>query len=234
MTNRDRILDYIQKLPGRDDDEIAVALGISHRQAVNAACRQLEKARVISRRTGAKGKLVNYPVPQGKQPVQPQAQPTEQRAIEASLLGPTQDWFWEGNVCHSLARHLVTKGWTLLSMADTKTRQQGVDLHLQMGGRELVIEAKGYPSDQYRDPSKRGQKKPTNPSMQAGHWYAHALLKAICLQKDYPHAQVAMAFPDYSKYRALYDKTRHVLDAAKIAVLFIVETGEVEAFSLTE
>lgn len=61
MSNSDRVLDFIQRFPGRDDDEIASDLAISPRQQVNQICRRLEREGRIRRAPGGAGKIVNYP-----------------------------------------------------------------------------------------------------------------------------------------------------------------------------
>jgi hypothetical protein len=50
----------------------------------------------------------------------------------------------------------------------------------------LLVEAKGYPSKNYRDPRRSGEVKPTNPTNQAQQWYSHALLKVVRLQTKNP------------------------------------------------
>lgn len=62
LTHSDRILDFVRRFPGRDDDEIATALGIQPRQTVNLNCRKLERMGCLERRAGAGGKVSNFPV----------------------------------------------------------------------------------------------------------------------------------------------------------------------------
>ena len=87
-----------------------------------------------------------------------------------------KDWFWEGNVVETLARYLSNEGWTILSRADTYSKQQGVDIHAHRKSATLLVEVKGYPSVRYRDPRRADEQKRTNPTLQAQHWYSHALL----------------------------------------------------------
>lgn len=61
MTNEDRVLDFIRRYPGRDDDEISTTLRILPRQQVNQICNRLLKRGLIRRAKGAQGKLVNTP-----------------------------------------------------------------------------------------------------------------------------------------------------------------------------
>lgn len=139
----------------------------------------------------------------------------------------TLDWFWEGNVVAAVAKHLESHGWEIVSMADTFSRQQGVDLHARRDGRDLLVEAKGYPSKGYRDPLRAHERKPTNPSVQAQHWYSHALLKVVRLQTDFPEATIAMAFPDFPRYRALFDQTHVGLSKLGVTYIAVDETGTV-------
>lgn len=229
MSNRDRIAEFIRRFPGRDDDEISAALRITPRQTVNQVCRALENARLIERRPGPSGKLANYPAAgaRGKEGGSALGQPV--LGTGGAVAATIEDWFWEGNVTNSVAKFLIDRGWAILSQADTATRERGVDLHVKRGDSELVIEAKGYPSKSYRDPRRASERKPTNPTLQAQHWYAHALLKALRLQSAYPSAVAAMAFPDFPRYRALFQETEVALARLGVAVLFVDESGAVEA-----
>jgi DNA-binding MarR family transcriptional regulator len=60
-THRIRILDFVRRFPGRDDDQISSALRISPRQTVNIICRDLEANGLVTRRRGANGKILNSP-----------------------------------------------------------------------------------------------------------------------------------------------------------------------------
>jgi predicted transcriptional regulator len=59
-SHRDRISEAI-RLSSRplDDDQLANRTGISPRQRVNQICRELERAGMVRRRSGADGKIVN-------------------------------------------------------------------------------------------------------------------------------------------------------------------------------
>ncbi|MDP9162096.1 MAG: hypothetical protein M3O09_17960 [Acidobacteriota bacterium] len=96
----------------------------------------------------------------------------------------------------------------------------------------LLVEVKGYPSTQYRDPRRSSEQKRTNPTNQAQHWYSHALLKALRLQTDHPDAKVALAFPDFPRYRTLLNETKLGLEKLGVAVLFVTLAGEVREWGL--
>lgn len=231
MNNRDLICDFVKRYPGRDDDEISKTLRIFPRQSVNQACRSLERAGAIKREVGPQGKLVNYPT--GKHPIAVQAMQiaTSQNSLSAEVA--TEDWFWEGNVTDRIAQRLEEFGWLIKSQADTRTRQRGLDLHAIRDGVDLMMEAKGYPSSQYRDQRRSTEKKPTNPTTQAQHWFSHALLKALRLKDAHPHSLVAMAFPDFPRYQSLFKETHFSLTKVEVGVLFLSKCGDLSAHGVS-
>jgi hypothetical protein len=229
LKNRDRILEFIERFPGRDDDKIAKGLGISPRQTVNQVCRTLAAQGVIDRRLGPDGKLVNFLNSKTRASLKSSIE--ENLSSHSSPIDPsdaTAEWFWEGNVTDMLETYFREKGWKIISKADTRIRARGVDLHVEREQRQFLIEAKGYPAAFYRDPRRAAERKRTNPALQAVHWYSGALLKAICLRDANPEAIIGMAFPDFPKYRELYRKTKAALIALGIVVLFVAESGFVE------
>ena len=140
--------------------------------------------------------------------------------IEVMTVDVTTDWLWEGNVVNALARSLASKGWTIESQADTHSKERGVDLRASKDGTTLLVEAKGYPSTSYRDPRRAAEHKPTNPVNQAQ-------LKVLRLQSAHPQAKVALAFPDFPRYRALFGETKLALQKLGVAILFVNTDGEV-------
>lgn len=85
-THSDRILDFIGRFPGRDDDEISASLAISPRQAVNQACRRLATAGLVRRIRGRLGKLVNHPANPSPRSDAPVAEPDTDAVVPASPL----------------------------------------------------------------------------------------------------------------------------------------------------
>jgi hypothetical protein len=60
--------------------------------------------------------------------------------------------------------------------------------------------------------------KPTN---QAQQWYSHALLKVMRLQTKHPDAVVALGFPDFPRYRTLFQETQRGLSKLELAMLTV-------------
>lgn len=147
-------------------------------------------------------------------------------------MSATDDWYWEGNVVIAIANHLRKENWTIISAADTSTKERGPDIHARREGKDLYVEAKGYPSTTYRDPRRAGEAKPTNPTIQAQHWYSHALLKLLRMQYAHPEAIIALGLPDFPRYSALLNETRWALDALGIVLITSYPDGSVLAPNL--
>jgi hypothetical protein len=142
---------------------------------------------------------------------------------------PTIDpWFWEGNVQAAIVSRLAAVGWQILAVADTASRAQGTDIVATRGGRRLHIEVKGYPGDTYAIGEQRGQPKPTQPTNQARHWFAGALMKAAMLRNDHPLDLVAIGLPSFPTYRTLAGRVSLTLIGGDIGLLWVDHSGGVE------
>jgi len=128
---------------------------------------------------------------------------------------------------------LERNGWKIEAAADTASKQRGVDIHASKGEQCLLVEAKGYPSKAYRDPSRASEQKPTNPTNQAQHWYSHALLKAMRLQTKHPDATIAIALPDFPRYRTLFDETKSGLAKLGIGLITVDGGGDVRTWGFS-
>jgi hypothetical protein len=153
---------------------------------------------------------------------------SEARSLRGAAIEVTADWYWEGNVVDAIARFLEDAGWVVVSKANTHAKERGVDIHATKDGRTLFIEAKGFPAKGYRDPRRAGERKPTNPTKQAQQWYSHALLKVMRLQTKHPDAIVALGFPNFPRYRALFEETRGGLEKLGVAFMTVRENGDVQ------
>ncbi len=93
----------------------------------------------------------------------------------------TTEWWWEGNVQAAVVRHLAAEGWDIHRVADTSSRERGVDIDAVRGPERLLVEVKGYPSDTYLRGPKEGRRKPTGAALQARHYFAGALLSGLLM-----------------------------------------------------
>ena len=214
MTIRERIVAFLQEHPeGIDDDALAKALQLKHRQQANSRCLQMEKEGLVIRRR-VSGKIHNFWVGDkqaSSQSRSTQATPSVKAASSAEL------WFWEGNVQAAVVRYLATQNCTIRSVIDTASRQRGKDIVAERNRKPLWVTVKGYP---------RGTDK-THPSTQAGHWFKQAVFDIIEYRGENEIAELGMALPDFPRYRALAQKINWVQPVAKFIYYWVQENGEV-------
>lgn len=139
-----------------------------------------------------------------------------------------ESWHTEAHVQASVVAWLAGRGWRVLSVADTASRQHGIDIVAEQGGRTVGIEVKGYPSRAYADPARSSEPKRTQPSNQATHWYSQAVLAAMRLRGRRPEMESVIALPDFSRYRNLFLETESSLSSAQIRVWWVDAHGNVE------
>ncbi len=137
---------------------------------------------------------------------------------ESSAVHVGKEWHTEANVQAAVVTALAQARWKVRSVADTATKERGIDVIAERGGLTVGVEVKGFPSRTYADPSRAGETKPTAPSTQAGHWFAQAILAAMRLRSKEPTWRSVIALPDFPRYRNLHAETMGSLSAAQIEV----------------
>lgn len=153
----------------------------------------------------------------------------EASSVRVESGAPSDEWHHEANVQAAVVTHLATTGWLVTSVADTATKERGIDIVARRGGTLIGIEVKGYPSKFYAEPARAGRPKPTQPATQARVWYAGAVLAAMRVRGRNPSMRAVIALPDFPTYRALFADTRWSLDQCGIEVWWVSEVGVVTA-----
>ena len=151
------------------------------------------------------------------------------RAAAIAVPPEERDWFWEGNVQSRIGSHLEQSGWAVEHLADTASGARGDDIRARRGSDVLRVEVKGWPSEDYANPSRASETKRTKPSTQAGHWYSQALLRAVRDLGRHPGDLAAIGLPDWPRFRKLLDDTRVPLQRLGIGLFFVAEDGAVKA-----
>ena len=151
----------------------------------------------------------------------------ERRASVSLFQDPQKEWFWEGNVQSVLARHLERSDWRLVNVSNTESKERGVDIRAEKAEHVLLFEVKGYPSATYSDPKRAHEKKKTSPTLQAGHWYAQAVLKAMRLKSSSPDAQIVIGLPDFKRYKDIFEETKGSLKTLGFQVWGVDQNGVV-------
>jgi len=141
--------------------------------------------------------------------------------------GADESWHTETNVQAAVVTALIEAGWSIVSVADTETKEHGIDIVASRDEDAVGIEVKGYPSRGYADPARAGEIKKTQPSTQAVHRYAQAVLAAMRLRTKRAELRSVVALPDFSRYRDLYAETAASLEAARIEVWWVSASGGV-------
>jgi hypothetical protein len=143
--------------------------------------------------------------------------------------GVDEEWHSEARVQAALVRSLVQDGWEIVSVADTAAREHGVDVLARRDAEQLAIEVKGFPSRNYADPARAGETKRTQPSTQAKHWYAQAVLAAMLTRSRRPQHRSVVALPDFRRYRELFRETAGPLQLTSIEVWWVQQDGTVDS-----
>lgn len=168
------------------------------------------------------GRLILEPSNAGKPP--PAERPPLLSASEG--LRVPDSGHWEGDVQSAAVGYLISRGWTVLAVADTGAKQRGDDIRARKGDRTLVVEVKGYPSRAYADPRRADETKVAHPSAQAAVYLAGALLYALRALGTRPDVEVAIAVPDVQRYRDLLAEVRVPLSDLGIGALLVGESVE--------
>lgn len=154
-------------------------------------------------------------------PAQPAA-----KAAEA-VTAPDEAWFWEGNVQAAVVRHLAADGWHIRRVADTASRERGVDVEADRDGQRLVVEVKGYPSSTYASGERAGEAKRTSAPLQARAYFSHALLAGVLMRSDHDAARIALVFPAMETYTTLARRVATTLVGVGIELWLVSEDGQV-------
>ena len=207
-TVRERILEYLSQHPeGASDGELTSELNIKYHAQTNSRCRELVEEGLVERRQVG-GTLRNYLV--GTVP--------DKRKTDLKESTAEQPWFWEGNVQSATVTYLVTRGHRIISCADTASKQQGKDIVAENDNGRLWVSVKGYPKGTAR----------TQPSTQAGHWFKDGFFDIVAYRSEDPDVQLALALPDFPRYRSLTEKVRWLMPVVPFHFVWVREDGSVE------
>jgi hypothetical protein len=216
MTVADDILHALRDhVSGMTDSELAVLLGKRHPQ-INQACRGLASQGLIIR-DNSHGHIINGVSEAAPPPSRPPS------AAESSA----RDWGWEGNVQSQIVTFLAATGWSVIHVADTARREQGVDIVARRDGHRLLVEVKGWPGTTYARGERAGQPKPTPPSLQATVWFAEAMMSVIRHGAERGQA-LAIGLPDMPRHRTLLGDTGWALEQLGITVYLVAVDGTVQ------
>lgn len=197
-----------------DDDDLAQALGLNQRQQANAICRQLAQEGLV-KRLQVQGKLHNFWAGEDNQEFH--AKNTSLRSVQSIEPKASLLWYWEGCVQAKTIEYLVSQKFSIVSSADTASRQRGVDIIAERNGRQLWISAKGYPQATAR----------TLPTLQAAHWFKEAIFDLLVYRAESKTNKLGIALPDFPRYHSLAAKINWLKPVTDFVFFWVRENGEV-------
>jgi hypothetical protein len=153
--------------------------------------------------------------------------PVVAETVPDEALDAMAEWWWEGNVQAAVVQHLAASGWSIRRVADTSTREHGVDIEATHGTDRVLVEVKGYPSAAYVRGPKAGTLKAGTAPLQARHYFGNALLSGLLMRTDHAAARVVIALPDVPTYRTLVTRTAGPLGQAGVEFWLVGEDSSV-------
>ncbi len=128
----------------------------------------------------------------------------------------------------SVVAHLAREGWEIRRVADTGSREHGVDIEAVRDGEHLIVEVKGFPTRMYVGGDRIGEQKRVALGSQARAYFSHATLAGLIMRADRPDARVVLAFPDVPTFTNLARRVAGPLNTASIEVWLVTEDGHVD------
>lgn len=141
------------------------------------------------------------------------------------------EWFEETNVSRKIRDFLVQNGYEITKFCEDK-KEKGHDIEAIKDGRKIKMEVKGYPSDKYVSGPYKGEKKPTNPKLQAKHWFREALLSLLKAKSKNPNCKMAIGLPKLKVYEGLLKDISFVMEKLEIGYVLVEEEGKSKAKEL--
>jgi len=213
MTIKERILNYLQSHPeGVGDGELTRVLEIRNHASTNSKCRELEREGYIKRDKSyypLKNFWLGKPYDPKKKEISNQELPVEEYH---------ETWYWEKNVQDTVVDFLKLNGYEIISEANTKTHERGIDIIAKKDGVDLWISVKGYPR----------MKTTTNPRLQCVHWFSSALYDMIKYRERNNEVKLAIALPDFERYRNLAKEISWFKADAKFTFFWVQQDHKIE------
>jgi len=215
MTHKENILNYLAKIEGCVcDDCLALKLDLNQRQTANQICNHLASDNKIERKKAIcmvckKYKLSNRVIDNiGSITITKEKTPPD-------IKSSKRPWYWEGKIQSALISWLVSQGYSIRSIANTKSRSHGKDIiAISPEEQEIWISVKGYPEKSVHT--------------QARHWFSSAIFDLILYKNESPTTKLALSMPDgFITYLNLADRMGWLYKAVPFNIFWVAETGEI-------
>lgn len=226
MTNREKIMVVLQVQSPLCDICLTRKAGIVNQATTNQIDRELANEGVTLRRNGVcpgckRVKLVNSLLDNLSQSISPK--PIIVHNAPANSLEKSdvqQSWFWEGNIQAKIEDFLVSKGYQIVSVANTALKSPGVDIiATSQENQRLLVTVKGFP--------KEGN---TSRTTQARHWFGESLFDLILYRQEFPNACFAIGLPaGFQTYQHLKERITWFKASVPFTFFWVDKTGQVNA-----
>ncbi len=142
------------------------------------------------------------------------------------------DWYYEGEISKKIVLYLIKNGYEIIKDNSNNISTKGEDIIARINGITEIIEVKGYPTNIYTNGTNRGKPKPTNPKLQAKHWFTDVLISCIFNYKKHKmngNFKLAIGLPLNDRYLELIGKVEDFFYDYKIdmKIYLVNEGGEI-------
>lgn len=213
MRTKDKLAHYLQNHPeGVDDGELTRVLHIQNHAHTNSKCRELEQEGYIKRDKSF------YPLKNIWLGKNYELNNPESVQGELAIEEYHKTWYWEQNVQDVIVSFLKGEGYIILSEANSKTHERGIDIIAKKNGKELWVTVKGFPRMKNR----------TKPNAQCVHWFSSALYDMIKYRERNKEIKLAIALPDFERYRNLANEISWFKADAKFNFFWVQQDHIIE------
>ncbi len=127
------------------------------------------------------------------------------------------DWFWEGNIQAKIIEYLVSNKCQILSVADTASRQPGIDIVAKKDGLNIWVSVKGYPRETEK----------TKASTQASHWFKDVIFDVLRYRQEEKNVIIGVGLPDFPRFHNLANSISWLKTTGKFTYFWVAENGQV-------
>lgn len=136
------------------------------------------------------------------------------------------DWYYEGNVSKAIVAFLKLQDYKIIKDNSSKISERGEDIIASKNETTLIIEVKGYPTEFHTKGKNKGQKKNTNPKLQAKHWFSEGLFALMKSYSKYTDTkiEIALGLPKHQRYDELLEMVKAFFTEHRIGLkIFFVD-----------
>ncbi len=149
------------------------------------------------------------------------------------------DWYHESQISKKLVKYFERNNYRIVKDNSENISTRGADIVVCSENEYIVIEVKGYPTTFHTKGVKKGMPKPTNPKLQAKHWFSEAIFSSIFNYSQFKNSQnliIALAFPLNYRYKELINKVEDYFSDNQLnfRVYFLDENGNVTLDNLNK